>query len=244
MDILFFIGALVAEVAGTIAGFGSSSIFSPIANQFLNFHNALIIVAIYHIFGNLSRLWVFYTHWDRRVFILFGIPSVIATVIGASLAGVIDPNLLKMILGIVLICFAWYSLISPTQPRITHPRIARLWWALSWFSAWLIGTGWVLRWAFMTMLWLSKEAYIATIASVALLVDITRIPLYISQWFLNRDHIWMIPLLWVIALVWSLIGKYIIKHISTPLLKTIILRAIIIVSWLLAYQWASQLFII
>lgn len=243
MDILFFIGALIAEIAGTIAWFGSSSIFAPIANQFLTFHNALIIIAIYHIFGNVSRFSLFYKHWDRRVFMLFGIPSIIATVIGARLASMIDPGLLKMILGIVLMCFAWYSMIRPSPPHITHPWVSRLWWALSGFSAGLIGTGGVLRWAFMTMLWLRKEAYIATIASVALLVDMTRIPIYFGQWFLNPQHAWMIPILLVIAFVWSMIGKYIVKRISTSLLTTIILRAIMIVSWLLAYQWAYQFFI-
>jgi uncharacterized protein len=71
---------------GTIAGFGSSSIFLPIAHQFLTYHNALILVAIYHIFGNISRFSMFWRSWDRKIFLLFGVPSIVATVIGAQLA--------------------------------------------------------------------------------------------------------------------------------------------------------------
>lgn len=56
--------------------------------------------------------------------------------------------------------------------------------ALSGFTAGLIGTGGVLRGAFMTLFGLSRERYIATIASIALLVDLTRIPIYFSQGFL------------------------------------------------------------
>lgn len=48
----FFIlfAGLLAEILGTIAGFGSSSIFLPLVIQVLDFQNALILVAIYHIF--------------------------------------------------------------------------------------------------------------------------------------------------------------------------------------------------
>jgi len=42
--------AFIAEMLGTIAGFGSSSIFLPLVVQVLDFHNALVLVAIYHIF--------------------------------------------------------------------------------------------------------------------------------------------------------------------------------------------------
>ena len=86
MDILFFISAFIAEIAGTISGFGSSSILLPMAHQFFDYENALILVAIYHIFGNASRLTLTYKHWDKRIFLFFGIPSIVATIIGASIA--------------------------------------------------------------------------------------------------------------------------------------------------------------
>lgn len=241
MNILFFLWALVSEIAGTIAGFGSSSIFAPIANQFLTFHNALILVAIYHIFGNISRFSLFRRHRDKKVFILFGIPSVLATVLGAKLAWVIDADLLKMILGIVLMLYASYSLFNPTLKVAVNPRIGRIWGALSGFSAGLIGTGWVLRGAFMTLFWLPKEGYVATIASVALLVDATRIPIYFWQWFLDQKYIWMIPLLFVVAFIGSTVGKFIVKRIEAVVLRKIIFCAIILISGLLAWQWWSAL---
>ncbi len=76
-----YIAVFMAEIAGTISGFGSSSILLPIAHQFFDYQNAIILVAIYHIFGNTSRLALTYQHWDKRIFLLFGIPSVIATLI-------------------------------------------------------------------------------------------------------------------------------------------------------------------
>jgi uncharacterized protein len=98
MELSFLISALIAEIAGTISGFGSSSILLPIAHQFFDYRNALILVASYHIFGNVSRLSLTYHYWDKRIFFLFGIPSVIATVIGASLVEYVNPSILKIIL--------------------------------------------------------------------------------------------------------------------------------------------------
>jgi uncharacterized membrane protein YfcA len=80
-NLALYISALIAEITGTISGFGSSSILLPIAHQFFDYQNTIMLVAIYHIFGNTSRLTLTYQHWDKRIFFLFGIPSFIATVI-------------------------------------------------------------------------------------------------------------------------------------------------------------------
>jgi len=235
-EYLLFLGALVSEIAWTIAGFGSSSTFLPIAHQFLTYENALILVAIYHIFGNISRFSLFWRAWDKKIFFLFGIPSIIATVIWAELAWRVDPSILKIALWIVLSCFAIFSLWKPDVKVTVTPWIGRAGGALSWFSAGLIGTGGVIRGAFMTLFWLTKEAYIATIASVALLVDATRIPLYFWQWFLDPSYLWMIPVLFVIAFIGSTIGKCIVKRVETSVLRKIILWAIVVMSLFLAWQ--------
>ncbi len=51
LDVLFFVLALFAEITGTMAGFGSSTIFLPIALFFFDFKTALILVAIFHARG-------------------------------------------------------------------------------------------------------------------------------------------------------------------------------------------------
>lgn len=236
--------ALVAEIAGTIAWFGSSSIFLPIASQFLTFHNALVLVAIYHIFWNISRFSMFWKHRDRRVFWIFWIPSVIATVIGASLASQANPDLLKLILWIVLICFASYTLINTSFKITPTKRLWRIGGAASGFTAGLIGTWWVLRGAFMTLFGLSKEKYIATIASIALLVDFTRIPIYFANGLMDSELLWMIPVLFVLAFIGSWIGKQIINKIDERILRKVILWAIILVSGLLVWQGAQGIWLL
>jgi uncharacterized membrane protein YfcA len=136
-----FIAALLAEITGTISGFGSSSILLPMVHQLFDYQNALILVAIYHIFGNASRLSMTYRHWDKKIFFLFGIPSVIATIIGASLVESVNPDILKITLSVVLILFALYSLWKPNFQVQATPLLGRVGGALSGFTAGLIGTG-------------------------------------------------------------------------------------------------------
>lgn len=88
----------------------------------------------------------------------------------------------------------------------------------------------------MTLFGLAKERYIATIASIALLVDFTRIPFYFGQGFLSREYLQLIPVLLIIAFVGSWIGKKIVNIIPTEILRKVILIGIIVMSMWLGWQ--------
>ncbi len=236
-ELHLYLRALLSEIAWTIAWFWSSSIFLPIVHQYLSYQNALTLVAIYHIFWNISRFSYFRKYWDRWVFLKFWIPSIFLTVVWALLAWSINPSILKMFLWIILSLFAMYSLFRSSFKLPLTKFTWILWGWLSWFTAWLIWTWGVLRWAFMNSFWLSKESYISTIASIALLVDFTRIPVYFWQGFLDKQYLKLIPILFVVAFIWSYVWKKIIKLIPTKLLRQLIMLAIIAWSMLLFYQW-------
>src|SRR3989304_4900448 len=102
-DILFFVAAFVSEIIGTVTGFGSSTIFLPISLFFVDFKTALILVAIFHLFGNIGRVSFFKHGLDKKMLLLFGVPSILLGVLGASLVGVIPQSILKMTLGAFLI---------------------------------------------------------------------------------------------------------------------------------------------
>jgi len=88
----------------------------------------------------------------------------------------------------------------------------------------------------MTLFGLKKEVYVVTIASIALLVDFTRIPLYFGNGFLEKEYFWYIPVLFVMAFVGSFIGKKIVARVETGILKKIILCGIIALSLVLVIQ--------
>src|SRR3989344_2562061 len=194
VEVLFFLSAFFAEVVGTIAGFGSSTIFLPLALFFVDFKTALVLVAIFHISGNLGRI-TFFRHWlDRKLLVLFGVPSVILTIVGALMVNYAPQELLKLGLGVFLLLFSAASFIKPDFSFRANPQNAVIGGGLSGFLAGLIGTGGALRGAFLTSFQLKKEIYIATAAAIALAADITRIPIYLGSGFLGEEYYYYIPL--------------------------------------------------
>src|SRR3990172_2928268 len=107
---LFFAAAFFSEVLGTMAGFGSSTLFLPLALLFIDFKNALVLVAFLHIFGNITRVGFFRHGLDGKLLIKFGFPSVIFSVIGAMLVSYTPQILLKGFLGVFLVSYSIYSL--------------------------------------------------------------------------------------------------------------------------------------
>lgn len=239
MDISFFIAAFVSEIVGTIAGFGSSTVFLPLALLFFDFKTALVLVALMHIFGNIGRISFFQHGLSRRILLMFGIPSVVLTLIGALLVSYLPQDTLKGILGVFLVFYAGISFWKEDFRVTPSLRNSILGGGLSGFLAGLIGTGGALRGAFLTAFGLPKEKYIATAAAIALAVDITRIPVYFAEGFLGDQYFWYIPILFFIAIAGSFSGKQIVKRVPQKKFKKIVLIAILAVGLKFMYDWLN-----
>jgi uncharacterized membrane protein YfcA len=228
--ILFFISALIAEIIGTMAGFGSSTIFLPLALLFVDFKTAIILVAIFHLFGNLSRIIFFRQGFDKKIILQFGVPSILFSLLGALLIGVLPQPILKLILGIFLITTSASFLIKPGLkiPANTGSFIAGG--SATGFITALVGTGGALRATLLQGFNIEKVKYIATAVTIALATDVTRIPVYISQGFLTESYFLYIPILFGIALAGSFMGRRIVKRINQEFFRRIVLIAIILVS--------------
>jgi uncharacterized membrane protein YfcA len=144
-EILFFISAFISEIIGTIAGFGSSTIFLPLALFFVDFKTALVLVAIFHLFGNLGRINFFRHGLDRKIIIIFGIPSILLSFLGASLVGILSQDILKVILGIFLIVISISFLFKPALKFPTNLWTVISGGGISGFITGLVGTGGALR---------------------------------------------------------------------------------------------------
>ncbi|HEX5904915.1 MAG TPA: sulfite exporter TauE/SafE family protein [Candidatus Nitrosocosmicus sp.] len=229
-DILFFVVAFISEVIGAIAGFGSSTIFLPLALFFVDFETALILVAISHIFGNLGRINFFRHGIDKKIIATFGIPSILFSLLGASIVGILSQDILKVILGAFLIIISALFLVKPSLKVPTNRNIVIAGGGISGLITGLVGTGGALRATFLTGFNLEKTKYIATAAVIALGTDATRIPLYLSQGFLLQHYYYYIPILAATAIGGSYIGKKIVGKIDQNIFRKIVLIAIILVS--------------
>jgi uncharacterized membrane protein YfcA len=229
-DILFFVVAFISEVIGAIAGFGSSTIFLPLALFFVDFETALILVAISHIFGNLGRINFFRHGIDKEIIATFGIPSILFSFLGASIVGILSQDILKVTLGAFLIIISALFLVKPSLKVPTNRNIVMAGGGISGLITGLVGTGGALRATFLTGFNLEKTKYIATAAVIALGTDATRIPLYLSQGFLLQHYYYYIPILAATAIGGSYIGKKIVGKIDQNIFRKIVLIAIILVS--------------
>lgn len=226
VGVLFFVSAFIAEVIGTVAGFGSSTVFLPLALFFVDFKTALVLVAVFHVAGNLGRITFFRRGFDKRLALLFGLPSVLLTLAGALLVSYTSQELLKLALGVFLLLFSVKSLFWKDTKIGASSKNAVIGGGLSGFLAGLIGTGGAIRSAFLASFGLAKEKYVATAAIVALAVDLTRLPIYIASGFLENKYYYTIPLLLAIALAGSYTGKKILNKIPRSQFKKIVLTAI------------------
>jgi uncharacterized membrane protein YfcA len=229
-DSLFILIGFFSEIVGTMAGFGSSTIYLPLASYFLDFKTALVLVAIFHFFGNISRIAFFRHGLDKNVLLIFGIPSFVLSLLGATLVGDLSQTVLKFILGIFLIVLSVAFLIKPKLAFPANRKSLVLGGGISGFIVGLIGTGGALRATFLTGLKMEKEKYIATSAVIALGTDATRIPYYISSGFVTEQYYYLIPFLFVTAVVGSYVGRKIVTRIDQEKFKKMVLIAVILAS--------------
>src|SRR5690606_17913257 len=112
VDVIFLILSFVAEVTGTVGGFGSSVFFVPIGNFFLDFHSVLGLVAIFHLSSNLSKIFLFKKGLNKQLIIYIGIPSLIFVILGGFLSKYVDSRLLSIVLAIFLVGLSSLFLIK------------------------------------------------------------------------------------------------------------------------------------
>jgi uncharacterized membrane protein YfcA len=228
MDVLFFVVAFFAEIAGTIAGFGSSMIMLPAALLFFDFKTALVLVAFMHLFGNVGRITFFFKGLAWRVLVYFCVIGVAGTLLGALLVTHIDQAELQAGLGVFLVVYGVFAFLKPAfRMRQTKTNML-VGGATSGFLAGIIGTGGALRSAFLTAYGLPKAQYIGTGAAIAIIVDGTRIPLYLKDGLLAGSYYWMLPVLFILAFSGSYMSKGLVGKIPQRVFASIVLICLVL----------------
>jgi uncharacterized protein len=226
--ILFIFLALLAEVLGTVGGFGSSLFFVPIASFFFDFHTVLGITALFHVSSNISKIYYFRKGFDKRIIISIGIPAVIFVIIGALLSKFIDTVLLQILLGFFLIILSLIFLIFQNiiiKPNLRNSISGGV---LSGFLAGLLGTGGAIRGLTLTAFSLKMEVFIATSAVIDLGVDASRSVVYYTNGYIHRDILYLIPILLLVSVLGTYIGKRILMKMSEKQFKSTVLILVLI----------------
>ncbi len=223
MLLLFYILAFIAEIIGTVGGFGSSIFFVPIASFFFEPKLVLGITAFFHVFSNISKLILFGKQIKMNIAIKFIIPSVIGVIIGALLVVNQSTTLFSILIGIFLISFAVYFLFFPQKTIEATNKNIIIGGSTAGFLAGFLGTGGVIRGAAMAAFNLEKNVFVATSAFIDLFVDISRSAIYYKNEFIDSEKmIYIIPLI-LISFAGSYIGKLILEKIDQVRFRKIVL---------------------
>jgi len=213
ISIVFLLLSLLAEIIGTIGGFGSSVFFVPIANFYLDFESVLGLTAMFHVASNLSKIALFRKGLDKRLILYLGVPAVVFVILGGILANYIDTYLLQILLGIFLIALSLLFLIRRNLVIKDGSAQALIGGTLSGFLAGLLGTGGAVRGITMAAFNLEKNVFIATSAVIDFGVDFTRTIVYFFNGFMNSQNMIYVPFLVVIGWVGTWIGRRALEYI-------------------------------
>lgn len=228
-SIAFLVLTLLAEIIGTIGGFGSSVFFVPFANFFFDFHTVLGLTALFHLSSNISKIALFRKGLDKKLILNIGIPSVVFVILGGLLSNVFDGFWLSVFLGVFLIVLGLFFLIKSNYVVPAKPKQSIIGGALSGFSAGLLGTGGAIRGLTMAAFNLEKSVFIATSAVIDLAIDLTRSVVYVSSGYVKSEHLIYIPFLLIIGFCGTFIGQRILTRVSQANFKRFSLLLIVII---------------
>jgi hypothetical protein len=233
---LFIFLALIAEILGTVGGFGSSLFFVPIASYFLEFHAVLGITAVFHVSSNITKIVFFRKGFDKKLVLSIGIPAVLFVIIGGVLSKYIPTQLLEITLAIFLIAVSLTLLIFKSlkvKPTIANSIVGG---TASGLFAGLLGTGGAIRGITLAAFNLKTEVFIATSAVIDLGIDASRSVVYYFNGYVHKEDLYLIPILLVVSIVGTYIGKQILTKISENQFKSIVLILILFTGLITLYK--------
>ena len=228
--IYFFILAFVAEVIGTISGFGSSILFVPLASMFFDFKAVLAITAVFHVFSNLSKIYLFKTGIQKDIVLKLGIPAAVFVIIGALLTNIIPQKEIELVMNIVLVLLSVFLIFNTEEKLEQSNKNLIVGGVSSGFLAGLVGTGGAIRGLVLAAFSLEKDSFLATSALIDLGVDFSRAIVYISSGYFLKEFLIFIPFLILISIAGSYIGKLVLNKMPQTYFRNIVLIVIVSIS--------------
>jgi uncharacterized membrane protein YfcA len=192
--LLICLVTFLAAALTFVSGFGLGTILLPVFALLYPLPVAIAATAVVHLLNNLFKLLLVGRRADWRIVVRFGLPALVAALAGAALLlllGQAEPVAIwsaaglhgeitwaKLAVGGVLLLVTLLELVPRVAAVRFSPAALPVGGLLSGFLGGLSGMQGALRAAFLVRLNLSKEAFVATGAVVATLVDLARLGVY------------------------------------------------------------------
>lgn len=227
--LVFAVLAILAEIIGTVGGFGSSLFFVPVAQFFFDTKTVLGVTGVFHVFSNISKIVLFRNSINWKITLLFGIPSIIFVILGAWLTNVVSFRFDQLVLGIFLIVFSLLLLIKSDFSLKPNPASAITSGGLAGFMAGFLGTGGAVRGLGLAAYNLEKSIFVGTSAAIDMGVDVSRTVIYVGNGYFDKSLWYLVPVLIAVSIIGSYIGKRILEKIEQDKFRKLVLGLILIV---------------
>ena len=227
--VVFSLAATFFAAALTVpAGFGLATMITPVVFLWLEPHEAVAVVGIVHGSHNAWKLKVLRSSVDYSAVRRYGWAMVVGALIGAALNTAVEADPLLLIVGVALVVLPLLSM----SERWTNVRLPdaedRIGGFGSGFFGGLTGHRGALRAMFLQKRLPNKTEYAATAAVLALIVDVTRVPVYVAlEGWQILDAGWLIVGLVLAAMLGVQLGKRWLKKWKSDTIRNGILVAIV-----------------
>jgi uncharacterized membrane protein YfcA len=189
--------AFVAAGLTMYSGFGLGTLMLPVFALFFPVEMAVVATALVHGANNVFKVSLLGRQADREVVLKFGLTAIVAAVFGAlalawmsrlslSMSMEVDQQVVsevtpvKLMIGFLMIGFALFELLPRFRELEFDRRYLPLGGVLSGFFGGFSGHQGALRSAFLAKAGLSTEQFVGSNAVIGLLVDLTRISVYVA----------------------------------------------------------------
>lgn len=246
--IIISVTAFLVSLLTFFSGFGLGTILTPVFMIFFPVDLAIGLTGVVHFFNNLFKLLLVGRQADKQVLIRFGIPAVIAALLGSwLLINITDLQPLfayqmfgrtfevfpvKLIISVLLILFTTIDLIPYFNKLQFGTDKLPIGGVLSGFFGGLSGNQGALRTAFLIKAGLSKETFVATAAVVSTFVDFTRLGIYATRFSKAglTDNLTLVICATLSAITGAYIGNKLLKKVTLRFLQLTIATMLIIIS--------------
>jgi uncharacterized membrane protein YfcA len=240
--------AFLSAILTFFSGFGLGTILTPVFMVFFPVELAIALTGVVHFFNNIFKLVLVGRKADLTVVLRFGIPAVLAALLGSWLlvnmsdlkplfsyevgGRIFEVYPVKFIVSILLIVFATMDLLPYFGKLQFNKNKLPLGGALSGFFGGLSGNQGALRSAFLIKAGLSKEAFVGTAVVVSTFVDMTRLSVYATRFSSAglSDNLAIVISATLSAILGAYLGNRLFKKVTLEFVQRFVAVTLILIS--------------
>ena len=235
--IVVCIAALLTAGLTLYSGFGLGTLLMPVFAIFFPIEVAVAATAVVHCANNVFKIILVGKHADRGIVLRFGIPAILAALVGAvALSYVshfgeithysIGPRTatitpIKLVMAVLVFVFALFELLPRFRDLKFERKHLAIGGLLSGFFGGFSGHQGALRSAFLVKVGISTEAFVGTNAAIAFLVDMARLSTYAVLFLVGQKEALITASQWpliltgiVAAFIGVMLGKRFLHKIT------------------------------